>query len=176
MKKFSLIAAADEEMGIGKNNTLPWRIKQDLAYFHDVTSKAEVGKKNVVIMGRRTWESLPDFARPLKERTNMVLTRSEMEAPPGAILTDSLPHALKKSSELSEVGEIFVIGGANVYAQAIVMEECERIYLTEVQGKHECDAFFPMIDLKRFQLEKDGDWLEENGKKFRFLVYTRVSF
>jgi len=171
--KFSIIAAADKNMGIGVDNKLPWRLKGDLQYFQYVTTEAEQGKVNAVIMGRKTWESLPDKTKPLKDRVNVVLSRNYADVPDGVLVVNSLEDALYQLWNDEKVDKIFVIGGASVYKQAIEHPDCDRIYLTEVQDVFNCDAFFPEIDYNIFEVIEDADPHDENGLKYRFAVFGR---
>lgn len=171
---FSIIAAADKNMGIGKDNELPWRIKGDLRYFSKVTSEAIEGMENAVIMGRKTWDSLPEKHRPLKNRINVVLSRKKVELPEGEILAGSLEEAFEKLGEISGLNKIFVIGGASIYKQAIEMENCERIFLTEVLGEFDCDVFFPDFSRSRFELISTSEVKEEKGIEYRFSVYENA--
>lgn len=169
---FALIAAADQKMGIGKNGTLPWgfKLKSDLAFFHKTTCGNE---KNAVIMGRTTWESIPENRRPLAERLNIVLThQNSYQLPPSTIHAASLSEALQKA-EAKKSAEIFVIGGAKVFAEAIRDPNCETIFLTEVSGDFSCDTFFPHIDPETFQKISESPIQEENGIQFRFAEYHR---
>jgi len=149
----------DENRGIGKNNDLPWHLSADLKHFAAVT------KGGTVIMGRKTWESLPEQYRPLKERLNIVVSRSELELPQGVKLAHSLDEAL----ELAE-GKTFVIGGATLYAEAIKHPACKELILTEVEGTADCDAFFPEIPAG-FLMKEMSEEMEEKGYIFRFVVY-----
>jgi dihydrofolate reductase len=173
--KFSLVAAADEKMGIGINNSLPWRLKGDLKFFSDITTTSVPGKINAVIMGRKTWESLPEKSKPLKDRVNVVLSRGEMELPTGVILATSLEDTFEKLAARGDIGGVFVIGGASIYAQAINHIDCDAIFLTEVSGDFKCDAFFPYIPDSIFHKESVSKEQEENGIKYRFAVYRRIS-
>ena len=172
--KFSIIAAADKNMGIGKNNDLPWRLKGDLQYFSFVTTEAAEGKANAVIMGRNTWYSLPEKVRPLKDRLNIVLSREYEEVPKGVMVSDSFEDSLITLWNDEAIDEIFIIGGASVYAQAIKHPDCSRIYLTEVDGAFDCDVFFPEIDPKVFKLVEATEYHEEKGIRYRFVIYERV--
>ena len=171
--KFSVIAAADKNLGIGINNELPWRLRDDLKYFSTITTEAPEGKINAVIMGRKTWESLPGKVRPLKGRLNVVLSRGEVDVPEGVLVASSIDDALEKLGEMDEVEEVFIIGGANVYAQAVSHPLCKKIYLTEIDGKFECDAFFPEFSKDKFKKISESDIQEEDGLEYRFIVYER---
>jgi len=172
--KFALIAAADDNMGIGIKNRLPWRLKDDLRYFSEVTTEAPEGKKNTVIMGRNTWLSLPEKSRPLSDRLNVVLSREELDLPEGVLRAVSFHDAFRQIEEDSSVEKVFVIGGANVYAQAIKLPDCDKIYLTHVKGSFQCDTYFPPIDEAIFQLDSETEIYEENGFKYSFKVYRRI--
>jgi len=173
--KFAIIAAADTKMGIGFKNRLPWKLKGDLQYFSAVTTLAQDGKQNAVIMGRKTWESLPKAHQPLAGRLNVVLSRGAMNLPPNVMLASALDSALNQLEQRRDVDKVFVIGGASIYAQAINSPDCEKIYLTQVQGEFNCDAFFPLIPESVFKKIAVSDAREENGIRYHFVVYNRVS-
>lgn len=176
MLRFSIIAAADQEMGIGVNNTLPWRLPGDLQYFSDVTTEASEGMRNAVIMGRKTWESLPEKHRPLKGRLNVVLSRGTVNLPENVLLEHSLDEALQRVNDLDGIEHIFVIGGANIYAQAIEHPQCEKIYLTEVLNTFACDAFFPSFSEDDFPLLSRSKKYNENALEYCFAVFRNNNF
>lgn len=167
---FSIIAAADLNNGIGKNGKIPWHIPADLKYFSKITRGSG---KNAVIMGRTTWESLPPSHKPLKDRLNIVLTRSaDLKLPAGVLKAGSLDEALATAKKQG-TSEIFVIGGAQVYAQAINHPNCGKIYLTRVLASFECDAFFPKIDPTKFKKNSISEIRKENNISFEFDVYSK---
>lgn len=168
---FAIIAAADDKMGIGIGNKLPWRLKGDLVYFSDVTTKAPSGLRNAVIMGRNTWLSLPEKSRPLRDRLNVVLCKEEMNLPEGVLRAVSFEDAFEQIAKSEKIGKVFVIGGANVYAQAMKLESCREVYLTRVSGSFDCDTFFPDVPVERFNLVSSSEEHEENGIRYRFTVY-----
>jgi dihydrofolate reductase len=134
---------------IGVGGALPWRLKSDLAIFKDIT----LGKP--VIMGRKTWESLPK--RPLPGRINIVLTRdgSYIDEPiaRGALICERFDEAVQIAREQAEedgAAEVCVIGGADLFALAL--PKARRLYLTEVDAEPAGDVVFPPID--------EGDWTE----------------
>ncbi|MCX6785345.1 MAG: dihydrofolate reductase [Candidatus Komeilibacteria bacterium] len=169
MKNFSIIAAADQKLGIGINNRLPWNLKADLKHFSTIT----IGNKNnAVIMGLNTWKSLPEKFRPLKERLNVVLSKEKLLDLPAEVLNfQSLDEALN-ALERKNVDNVFIIGGAMLYAAAITHPSCQTIYLTEIEGVFKCDTFFPAIP-SEFKKIETGELNEENGIKFRFCVYQK---
>lgn len=171
--KFSIVAAADSKMGIGIGNRLPWKLAGDLKFFSKVTTETTPGKMNAVIMGRKTWESLPEKHRPLKDRINVVLSRSEIKLPEGVQHASSIDDALRALEGRTDVDRVFVIGGANVYAQAIAHPDADKIYLTEVEGEFNCDAFFPPIPEESFGKKSVSETHNENGVNYRFAEYVR---
>lgn len=146
-KSFSIVAAMDEDNGIGKGDTLPWNIPSELAYFKFLTSSSPNGKRNAVIMGRKTWESIPLKYRPLKDRFNVVLTRhtDSLTETEGAVSFSSLNVALDFLFRNENVNNIFVIGGGELYREAVFHPACSTIFLTTVKGNFNCDVFFPEL-------------------------------
>ena len=172
--KFNIITALDANWGIGKDNGLPWpRLKGDMKHFHDTTTKAAEGKVNAVIMGRKTWDSLPEKSRQLADRLNVVITRGDMDFPEGVLKSDSFDGALKMLEKRDDVDQVFVIGGANVYKQALEHKDFHRLYATEIAAKFDCDTFFPKFD---FGMMHDPfaatEYKEENGVEYRFIIMT----
>jgi dihydrofolate reductase len=158
----SLIAAVAKNRAIGKDNTLLWHLPEDMRHFRETTR----GKP--VIMGRKTWESLPDSFRPLPGRHNIVVSRNATYQAPGATLAASLEEAILKTEKANEV---FVIGGAELYRQAMPL--ADRLYLTEITTSFEGDAFFPEV--------LPEEWVEilhktqqgASGLEFSFVTYQR---
>jgi dihydrofolate reductase len=139
-RKFSIILAADDHGGIGKDGGLPWRIKGDMAYFKETTIGSGA---NAVIMGRKTYGSIPKKFRPLMDRFNVVLSRDPVKAfvqYPGTFIEQSFEGALGLASKVCS-GEIFVIGGASIYEEAFKHPDADLIYLTRVGGPYDCDTF-----------------------------------
>lgn len=155
----SLIAAMANKRVIGRDNTLPWHLPEDLKHFKATT----LGKP--VIMGRKTWESL---GRPLPGRRNLVVSRNASYPAVGAEVFTSLTDAL---AACADVPECFVIGGAELYRQALPL--AERLYLTEIDCTVAGDAYFPELPA--------GEWLETSrsthtsadGLRYAFVVYAR---
>jgi len=169
--KYDIIVATDLNRGIGKNNQLPWRIPTDLKYFRDLTSITPVPDvKNAVIMGRKTWESIPAGYRPLKDRVNVILTRNkDYSVPQGVFKAESLDAAMTILAR-GPIDRVFVIGGAEIYAQAMQDERCGLLYLTEVRNRFDCDTFLP--DYRTFyQLVSCSEVMMENNLEFCFKVY-----
>jgi dihydrofolate reductase len=144
MKTLEIVVAMDADRGIGRGGSLPWHIPADLKRFKAVTTAAPLGQHNAVIMGRKTWESLPDKFRPLPGRQNIVLSlQPSYPVPEGVWLAASLSLALTRAQSDPQIASIFVIGGADVIRQAMAMPACTKIHLTQVLGKADCDVFLP---------------------------------
>lgn len=188
-KMFSIIVAAtSSSRGIGKNGDLPWKIAEDMKFFKDVTSKiSSTSKRNAVIMGRKTWESIPPKFRPLNGRLNVVLTRNkesvrEALALPDCVLTaGSLAEAmdiLNGPEHSNGIDEIFIIGGGTVYDEAVASPLCKRIYLTEVDMDVEgLDTFFPLISASKFALVSRSQRLTDPKNasiQYRFTTYDAI--
>ena len=157
---FSIISALDKNRGIGNKNGLPWHLPADLKHFSETTKGA------AVIMGRKTWDSLPEKYRPLPGRLNIVVSRSEVPLPEGTLLAHSLDEAL---TLVESTRKAFVIGGAMLYAEAIQHPACNELLLTEIEGQFDCDAFFSEIPT-RFK-RTTATQGEENNIKFQFAVW-----
>jgi len=178
-RSFSVIVATTPKGGIGKDGTLPWRLPEDMAHFKRVTSAVEAGsgKSNAVIMGRKTWESIPEKFKPLAGRVNVVLTRSVPDPshyPPGVLTADSLTAGLDQLGAREDVADIYVIGGQAAYKEAVEMEQCTRIFLTRVGVEFDCDAFFPAFDANRFKASYVSQTSSRENIPYDFLVYESV--
>ena len=149
---FAIIAAVDADFGIGKNGTLPWQLPADLKHFKTITATASPNKKNAVIMGRKTWESLPEQFQPLPGRVNLVLSRQgDLKLPAGVLWTDNFDTALQQLSKESLIDQIFVIGGAKIFNETITHPACRKIYLTHIAKSFHCDCFFPQKNLAGYK-------------------------
>lgn len=156
----SLIAAVAQNRAIGKDNQLLWQLPEDMRYFRETT------RGKTVIMGRKTWESLPAAFRPLPGRRNIVVTRDRQYVATGATVTYSLPEAIAAAGNDDET---FVIGGAELYQQALPL--AQRLYLTEVAQTCAGDAFFPELPATEWQEVSRQQQRGESGIEFAFVVY-----
>ena len=175
MKPFSIIVAMDEARGIGKRGGLAWHLPSDLKHFKQLTSAVvDPLKHNAVVMGRKTWESLPDKFRPLPGRLNVILTKqADFDLPQGVLGYDHIEVMLKDLARRPEIEKVFVIGGAELYASAVKHPCCQEILLTQVRGQYSCDVFFPSLP-QRFKLTCKGPVLSENDQDYQFIQYTAV--
>lgn len=158
----SIIVAIAQNGTIGDKNSLLWHIKEDMRFFRTTTSG------HAVIMGRKTFESLG--SKPLPKRKNIVITRAERDFE-GAFTAHSLQEAIAMA-EGDE--EIFIIGGAQIYAEALSV--ADRMYITRVERDYEGDTSFPEIDYSKWQLvsEERYERGEEFDAPFAFLCYDRA--
>ncbi len=153
----ALIAAISENNCIGKENTLPWYLPEDLKRFKKLTSG------HVVLMGRKTWESIPDKYRPLPNRTNVVITRQENWHADGAQVFSNIQDALAAFKNK----DLFIIGGGQIYKQTIDL--ADTLYITHVKNTIEhCDVFFPKIDPSLWKKTEQQDYQD-----FTFCTYKK---
>ncbi|MFH1833347.1 MAG: dihydrofolate reductase [Candidatus Levyibacteriota bacterium] len=171
--KISIIVAISKDRGIGNDNKLLWQIPEDMKRFREKTCG------HTIIMGRKTFESI---GHPLPNRTNIVISRDSSFARRRLAklkITSSLDEALKMASESREMPkqvwhdnkkEIFIIGGGQIYQQAIGLTD--KLYLTIVDAVKDADTFFPEYEsiFKKIVFEKEGKW---EGHKYKFLELER---
>lgn len=139
---------------VGRENSIPWRLPEDLAHFRELTTGS------TVVMGRRTWDSLPPRFRPLPDRVNVVLSRSADFAADGATVVSSIDEALDRS------GDIWVIGGATVWAEALPY--AERAVITDVGASFDGDVYAPDLG-NEWIMTEDGRW-QQSGSGLRYRI------
>jgi dihydrofolate reductase len=167
--KIALIVAMARNRVIGKDNTMPWHLPEDLRYFKRVTLDKPV------VMGRNTFESI---GKPLVQRPNIVVTRNGSYKVDGATVVHSLDAALLLGQTLlqgkGDDAELMVIGGAQIYEQALPL--AQRLYLTEVQAEPEGDAFFPAFAREEWRevARESHAACERNPYAYDFVVLERV--
>ncbi|PKS10233.1 hypothetical protein jhhlp_001983 [Lomentospora prolificans] len=216
--ELTLVVAATRTMGIGAKGSLPWTgLKKEMAYFARVTkrlpnqvdhsssicsfSSVPPEARNAVIMGRKTWESIPTKFRPLKGRLNIVISRSfptpaqsTVDADGDLVRAASLEQALEylESKSGQKVAKAFVIGGGQIYDAALRLPQTKRLLITRILSEFDCDTFFPLKvadgdDCAPGWVHKskpDFDaWVgeevpagiqEENGTQYEFQMWERV--
>lgn len=167
-----MVAALDDEGGIGREGDLPWRIPADMRHFVEVTRAPDRPGDNAVVMGRVTWESIPERFRPLAGRINVVMTRRPaLELPAGVELASGLGDALDRAAARG-AADTFVIGGAAIYRLALEHPGCDTLHLTRVAGNHHCDTFFPAWEDRFVRAEVTGGG-ESNGHRYRLEVWKK---
>ena len=159
--KLNLILARARNGVIGNNNTLPWHLPEDLAHFKRTTLGCPV------IMGRKTWDSLPPKFRPLPGRVNVVVTRQASWQAQGAVVVNSLEAACAACPPDSTA---WVIGGAELYAQALAL--ASTAVVTEIDADFEGDAFSPHFGPEWRESARESH-LSSNGLGYSFVSYTK---
>ena len=174
---FNIIVATDNKGGIGLNGSIPWHLPEDMSYFRKITTQVESDPYfefiNMVVMGRKTWESIPEKYKPLPKRLNVILTKDEPNKISHyghelvrvisnfeQIFEESIlngngngngntPENKEKDKDIKplKINQIFIIGGTNVYQQAILSPYCRFVYITEIYKDFKCDTFFPVLPI-----------------------------
>ena len=160
--KLHLIFARAANGIIGNNNALPWHLPEDMAHFKRLTLGCPV------IMGRKTWDSLPVKFRPLPGRLNVVLTRDQDWSAPGALCAHCLAEACALCPPASDA---WVIGGAEIYAQALPL--ASSAVVTEIDATFEGDAFAPQFGPQWTETARDRQ-ISVNGLHFSFVSYQKI--
>ncbi|MBN3317606.1 DYR reductase, partial [Atractosteus spatula] len=186
-RPINCIVAVCPNMGIGHNGNLPWhpkRLSNEFKYFQKMTMTPTLeGQQNAVIMGRKTWFSIPERNRPLKNRINIVLSRELKNPPEGAhYLAGDFSSALRlldRAPLADQVDQVWVIGGSSIYKEAMEAPGQCRLFVTQILQDFECDTFLPEINLNKYRLlpEFPGVPLEvqeENGIRYKFEVYESI--
>lgn len=158
----NIIASADKNWAIGKDNQLLIRIPEDMKRFRQMTTG------NVVVMGRKTLESFPNQA-PLKDRVNIVLTRNPDYQPKGVVIVHSVEE-LQKELEAYDTNDVYVIGGDSIYSQ--LLDLCDTAHITKIDYAYAADSYFP-------NLEEKADWelVEESEEQTYFdVIYTYQTY
>jgi dihydrofolate reductase len=157
----SIVVAFAGNGVIGRDGGLPWHLPTDMKRFRELTSD------RAVVMGRRTFESIPDRFRPLPNRRNLVLSSNRGWRAPGAEVFPDFASAVEACD-----GDCFVIGGEQTYREALAL--AERVYATEVEGAIEGDVFFPALAEGEWRCVEQSDRVVENDHGFTFCVYERA--
>lgn len=157
----SLVVAAADNHVIGRDNAMPWHIPEDFKHFKTVT----MGKP--CIMGRKTFESiLESLGKPLPGRVNIIVSRKNYQHG-GALTCKDLEEAVDQAAKTG-ANEVCIVGGAQIYAQALEQKLADRVYLTRVHQSPEGDAFFPVLGKEWKETARD----DRDG--FSFLTFERV--
>lgn len=159
MTILTIIVATDASNGIGIHNALPWHLPEDLAHFKRLTSG------HPIIMGRKTFDSI---GRPLPNRRNIVISRNAAWRHEGVERVGSLEEA---RALVADAGEAFIIGGAQVYQQALPM--VDKLVITRIGRTYECDAFFPALPEDAWMEARREEHVSEAGLPYAFIRYTR---
>ena len=178
MKEFEIVVATDAAQGIGIGGKLPWHLPGDLKFFRELTIKTRSpGKKNVVVMGRKTWESIPVQFRPLPGRINIVLTKNKyFTTPMEVIRANSFEDAfsvLEQPPLKNIIERVFVIGGAQIFQEALTRPECTKLHITQILQNFNCDTFFPAYHAE-FERRKQSAPHQDGEMIYYFSEYDRI--
>ncbi|CAM6093066.1 unnamed protein product [Calypogeia fissa] len=182
MRSFQILVAATRENGIGKDGALPWSLPSDMKFFKRITTQtASIGKKNAVVMGRSTWLSVPAKFRPLPGRLNVILSRTMSPEDVAAHGSDvmvcrSLHEALEvltSPTNAAAIETVYVIGGGQVFGEAMTSPFCDAIHWTEIESEFDCDAFCPAVDSNLFAVWGSSAPAMENEIRYSFVTFVR---
>lgn len=159
------IVAVDSNWGIGRNGDLLVNIPKDKKYFKEKTDGS------IVIMGRKTWESLPQ--KPLKNRLNIVLTRDENYIAEDAIVVCSIEPLIEFLSQFKNAQNIFVIGGSQIYSK--LLPYCDEVYLTKIYGNYGADTYFPNINkMEEWKIKEYSETeYSDTFPPYQFITYEK---
>ena len=161
----NIIVAYSRGRGIGLKNQLPWKLHGDTKHFKEKT----IGNgKNGVIMGRKTWYSLPESVRPLHSRHNVIVS-STMKTTPNYTVCKNMDEAIEFSKK-HNFDQSWIIGGADIYNAALESTVLDEIHVTNIENDISCDTFFPEI-AENYSMWDAGPWKEEKNFKYRFETY-----
>ncbi|MCL7030575.1 hypothetical protein MKW94_016264, partial [Papaver nudicaule] len=182
-RTYEVVVAASRALGISKDGNLPWDLPTDAKFYDDVTTTtSDPSKMNAVIMGRKSWETIPVKDRPQFGRLNVVLTRSDsfdtgISTTENVIICGSLISALEllaTSPYCLSIEKVFVIGGGEILKNELNAPSCNAIHITEIDADMECDVFIPPVDLSQFQPWYSSFPIVENNMRYTFVTYVRV--
>lgn len=156
----SIVVAHSSNRVIGHRGRLPWDLPSDLRHFRELT----LG--HTVVMGRKTFQSLPDAFRPLPGRHNVVISADPNYRPPGVELRSDLEGPFDEGSK-----ECFIIGGSSIYRQ--LLPAAERVYATEIDARLDGDVFFERLAPHEWKCVQESEPIQENGHMFVFRTYER---
>ncbi len=159
--KVSLIVAVGENFEIGKNNDLLWHLPKDMRFFTQTT------KGHYVIMGRKNWDSIPLKYRPLSGRDNVVVSRKMNLELEGAIVVSTIEEGIELARAKGDT-EVFIIGGGQIYSEALRLDLIDKMYITKVHANFDADTFFPDFEM--------NNWIEESIEHFEADEKNTFSF
>ena len=162
--KVSLIVAMDKNRGIGKNNDLMWHLPNDMRFFKETTAH------QIVVMGRKNYDSIPDKYRPLPNRKNIILTRNSDFKAEGCDVFYALDDALGAYVNESEK-TIFIIGGGQIYSLALEEGVVDEMFITHIDGDYDADTFFPEFDESEWKKELVFKQAIDDRHKHSFEVF-----
>lgn len=159
----SLIVAMDSNRGIGKNNDLMWHLPADMNFFKETT------KNQIVVMGRKNYDSIPEKYRPLPNRLNVILTRNKDFKAENCLVFNSLNDCLDHFKDEKE-RKVFIIGGGEIYKIALDSNCLNEMYITFVNGVFDADTFFPKFDESEWKKQVLNEQSIDEKHKYGFVI------
>uniref|UniRef100_A0A914DQY8 dihydrofolate reductase n=1 Tax=Acrobeloides nanus TaxID=290746 RepID=A0A914DQY8_9BILA len=180
--RMNLIANVDANFGIGKNNDLPWHLPKEYAHFvRETTKTLDQNKKNAVILGRKCWESVPAKFRPLKDRINVVVSRTmEPKISDDFVVSNDFEDALRLLAEderfKNRIETIWNVGGTEIYKLGLEHPWMHKLVLTKMDTDFGCDIKFPDVNWEQFEKNSDfsDEKLEEMDKISKKMVTYKI--
>lgn len=164
--KVSLVVAVDKNNGIGKNNDLPWHLPADMKFFKETTTG------NIVLMGRKNYESIPLKFRPLPNRLNIILTRDKNYKAENCLIFYSIDEFMtwKKENDADE-RTLFITGGGEIFKQFLDRKLVDEMYITHIDHSFEADIFFPEVNFEEWEKEIVFSHEIDEKNKYNFKTY-----
>jgi dihydrofolate reductase len=162
--KVSLIVAMDSNRGIGKNNDLMWHLPADMNFFKEKT------KNQIVVMGRKNYDSIPEKYRPLPNRLNVILTRNKDFKADNCLVFNTFDDCLTHFEQENE-RKVFIIGGGEIYKMALDSNFLNEMFITYVDGVFDADTFFPEFDEQAWKSALIGAQEIDEKHAFSFKIY-----
>jgi dihydrofolate reductase len=162
--KVSLIVALDSNRGIGKNNDLMWHLPADMNFFKETT------KNQIVVMGRKNYDSIPEKYRPLPNRLNVILTRNKDFKADNCLVFNTFDDCLTHFEQENE-RKVFIIGGGEIYKMALDSNRLNEMFITYVDGVFDADTFFPEFDEQEWKSALIGAQEIDEKHAFSFKIY-----
>ena len=161
--KVKVIVAIAKNRGIGKDNNLLWHLPKDMAFFRQSTSG------HYIVTGRKNYESIPERFRPLKNRTNVVVTRQKDYDAPGAVVVNSYHSAIELARDAGQE-TVYVIGGGQIYQEALNSGHVDEMLITHVDATFDADVFFPEFDTSQWSEEVLAHFDKDEKHEFEFEI------
>jgi dihydrofolate reductase len=161
----SMLVNNEEVFGIGYKNMIPWKCKADMQFFKNKTSKVPDGKVNFLIMGRNTYESMRKVKLGSKRVKVVVTTNASLPIETGDIKVVSIEEGLQLASLISNIHNVYIIGGKSIYEKAFIMKECKTVYLNILLPNKEvpCDVFVDIAALDTYEKKKTSKVIDETN-------------
>ncbi len=159
----SIIVAIGKNREIGKDNDLIWHLPKDMKFFMDTT------KEHHVVMGRKNYDSIPEKYRPLKDRTNVIVTRQNQLEAPSCDVVNSIEEGIELANSRGE-RECFIIGGGQIYKQALDRGLVDKMYITHIDEEFDADTFFPEFDSSGWNTKEIMIHSKDEKNKYDFVV------